>query len=150
MIRHPRRLEQVLGERERAARVAGKQDVRRDRRGGAEVDRHQPEDKLDGVSSGEPQPESGGVADGLRTAVERTIAATAGTAAETRGRAQELLDEVARRGQRTREGFGGIRFATAQELRALENRIADLESRLEALEVATRATPGAANPKPKA
>jgi hypothetical protein len=150
MIRHPGRLEQVLGERERAARVAGKQGVRRDRGGGAEVDRHLAEDKLDGVSSGEPKRESGGVADGLRTAVERTIAATAGTAAETRGRAQELLDEVARRGQRTREGFGGIRFATAQELRALENRIADLESRLEALEVAVGSTSGRPNPNPEA
>lgn len=98
--------------------------------------------------AGEAKSESSGVADSLRTAVERTIAATAGTAAETRGRAQELLDEVARRGQRTREGVGGIRFATAQELRALEDRLAAIESRLDALEVAFRsAPPGQSNPK---
>jgi hypothetical protein len=93
------------------------------------------------VSAEESKRESGGVADSLRTAVERTIAATAGTAAETRGRAQELLDEVARRGQRTREGFEGMRFASAQELRAVEERLAGIESRLEALEIVLGSSP---------
>ena len=35
----------------------------------------------------------------LRSAIERTFEATAGSAASTRDRAVELLDEVARRGR---------------------------------------------------
>jgi polyhydroxyalkanoate synthesis regulator phasin len=41
--------------------------------------------------------------DPLRSAVERTLAATAGSAAETRQRARDLLDEVARRGEAARD-----------------------------------------------
>lgn len=111
------------------------------------------------MSEAESPSEKGGVSDGLRAAVERTLAATAGTAAETRGRAQELLDEVARRGigardevarrgQRTREGLGRIRFATAEELEALGERLGQLELRLERLEVAAR-TSAAAESKSK-
>ena len=99
------------------------------------------------MSAEQSRSERGGVADSLRTAVERTLEATAGTAAGTRGRAQELLDEVARRGQRTREGLTGIRLASVQELRAMEERLADLESRLEALETAIRSTPAETNAK---
>lgn len=71
------------------------------------------------MSQGDPTSEPrGGVQDALRAAVERTIAATAETAATTRqraqslveeapdsvrGRARELLDEVARRGVEARE-----------------------------------------------
>ena len=44
-----------------------------------------------------------GASDALRSAIERTFAATAGSAAETRDRAGELLDDVARRGQEARE-----------------------------------------------
>lgn len=101
------------------------------------------------MSAEESRSEGGGVADSLRTAVERTLEATAGTASETRGRAQELLDEVARRGLRTREGLMGIRLASVQDLRAMEERLAGLESRLEALEVAHRVSPGESNVKPK-
>lgn len=43
------------------------------------------------------------VGDSLRAAVERTLAATVAPAAETRQRAQELLDEVVRRGRSARE-----------------------------------------------
>jgi polyhydroxyalkanoate synthesis regulator phasin len=99
------------------------------------------------VSAGESKSDAGGVADSLRTAVERTLAATAGTASETRGRAQELLDEVARRGQRTREGLAGMRLASAQEVRVIEDRLAALETRLEALEIAVRSASGKANSK---
>src|SRR5207247_6762051 len=49
--------------------------------------------------SGEATPPDRRVADALRAAVERTLAATAGSAAMTRDRATELLDEVARRGR---------------------------------------------------
>lgn len=43
------------------------------------------------------------VGEALRAAVERTLAATAGSAVETRQRAEALLDEVARRGVAARE-----------------------------------------------
>ena len=44
----------------------------------------------------------------LRSAIERTFEATAGPAANTRDRAVELLDEVAKRGREVREGLGKI------------------------------------------
>lgn len=47
--------------------------------------------------------ERGGVSEALRSAIERTFAATADSAAETRERAGELLDDAARRGQEARE-----------------------------------------------
>jgi polyhydroxyalkanoate synthesis regulator phasin len=45
----------------------------------------------------------GGASDALRTAIEKTFAATSGSAAETRDRAGDLLDDVARRGQEARD-----------------------------------------------
>lgn len=51
-----------------------------------------------------PEPDAGGGAsDALRSAIEKTFAATAGSAVETRERAGELLDDVARRGQEARD-----------------------------------------------
>ena len=50
----------------------------------------------------EPDP-GGGASEALRSAIERTFAATAGSAADTRERAGELLDDVARRGQEARD-----------------------------------------------
>ena len=44
----------------------------------------------------------------LRSAIERTFEATAGSAASTRDRAVELLDEVAKRGREVREQLGKI------------------------------------------
>ncbi len=46
------------------------------------------------------------VAESLRAAVERTLAATAGSASEAGQRARELLDDVARRGEAAREEVG--------------------------------------------
>jgi hypothetical protein len=46
--------------------------------------------------------------DALRSAIERTFEATAGSAASTRDRAVELLDEVAKRGRDVREQLGKI------------------------------------------
>lgn len=122
------------------------------------------------MSSGETEGEKGGVQERLRAAVERTVAATAGTAAETADRAQELLDEVARRGfeareevtrrgaeareevtrrgQRTREGLAKIRLAGADELQGLAARVEELEQRLERVETAIR-TAAPAQSKPK-
>jgi polyhydroxyalkanoate synthesis regulator phasin len=45
----------------------------------------------------------GGASDALKTAIEKTFAATTGSATETRERAGELLDDVARRGQEARD-----------------------------------------------
>jgi hypothetical protein len=44
----------------------------------------------------------------LRTAIERTFDATAGSAAGTRDRAVELLDEVAKRGREVRSQLGKL------------------------------------------
>ena len=83
----------------------------------------------------------------LRAAVERTLAATAGSASQTRGRAQELLDDVAKRGQEAREASASVttrvvdaiqemRLASGhvraldEQLAAVERRVADLEQRL--------------------
>jgi hypothetical protein len=46
--------------------------------------------------------------DALRSAIERTFEATSGSAASTRDRAVELLDEVAKRGRDVRDQLGRI------------------------------------------
>ncbi len=97
-----------------------------------------------------------GVGDALREAVERTLAATAGSAASTRDRAGELVDEItrrgreagddlSRRGQEAREGIArrgqvaGAELAKrgqdagaelARRLEVLEARLADVEDGL--------------------
>ncbi len=100
------------------------------------------------------------VGDALRTAVERTLASTAEGAAGTRRRAQDLLDEAARRGLAAREEVsrrGGaareevsrrgeeasnrlaeviadLRLADRDDLGVLSDQIHELESRLGSLE----------------
>lgn len=80
--------------------------------------------------------------DRLLSAIERTMVATA---AETRERAGELLDEATRRGQGAREASAGLtqrvveavqdlRLATGDDVRQLERTIAELERRVAALE----------------
>jgi hypothetical protein len=44
----------------------------------------------------------------LRSAIERTFDATAGSAASTRDRAVELLDEIAKRGREARSQLGRL------------------------------------------
>jgi polyhydroxyalkanoate synthesis regulator phasin len=97
-----------------------------------------------------------GISENLREAIERTFAATAESAAGTRGRAQELLDEVSRRGQGAREvvaqrgqeardassgaaarvieAVEGMRLPSREDLRELQDRLGALERRLAALE----------------
>jgi polyhydroxyalkanoate synthesis regulator phasin len=62
--------------------------------------------------------QEGGLPDALRTAVERTLQATADSAAGGRERTAEMLDEVAKRGQEAREGIArrgqGARDAVAR------------------------------------
>ena len=87
----------------------------------------------------------GGVADAVRAAVERTMRATAGSAASTRERAGELVDEVVRRGRepatscaRRGQEAGAELARRGQEatgevgrrLELLERRLAELEGRL--------------------
>lgn len=98
------------------------------------------------------QKEQRGIPEGLREAIERTFAATA----EAGGRAQELLDEVARRGQDARdaitqrgqeaqeasagaaarvvEAIEGMRLASKEDVRELEEKLAELSKRVAALE----------------
>jgi polyhydroxyalkanoate synthesis regulator phasin len=101
------------------------------------------------AGSKRPQQSRGGLPDELRTAIERTFAAVAGSAAETRERAGELLDEAVRRGIEAREA--AVRRGTEarkavrrrgqqmsdeavkrsqQELEALRKRVAELEQSL--------------------
>lgn len=89
--------------------------------------------------------ETRGVGDALRAAVERTLEATAGPTADTRERAAELLDEVARRGRearaelsrRSHEAGAGLarrgqatRDELGRRLEALEGRLASIEALL--------------------
>jgi polyhydroxyalkanoate synthesis regulator phasin len=90
-----------------------------------------------------------GISEALRSAIESTFAATAGSAGETRERAAELLDEVVKRGgdardelvRRGREaGEGVVRKGqdagadvvarVEEELRSISERLAKLESSL--------------------
>lgn len=83
--------------------------------------------------------------DALRKAVERTFAASAEGAAETRDRAEEMLDQVARRGREARESSAGaasrvieavegMRLASRDDVRALSDRVEELSRRVSELE----------------
>jgi polyhydroxyalkanoate synthesis regulator phasin len=111
---------------------------------------------LQGVSEQRKQDEARGMPDSLRTAIERTFAATAEGAAETRERAGEVLDDVARRGREAREAVAGraqeardssagaatrvieaiegMRLASHDEVRELSKQIDELSKRVEKLE----------------
>jgi len=122
-----------------------------------------------------------GVTDAVRTAVERTMRATAGSAATTRGRAIGIADEVVRRGRDARAqlarrgqeagaeisrrgqeaGAGLIRRGqeatgeVGRRLEALEQRLAELEDRLETqaegeVEGGREGDPNSADPYPRA
>jgi polyhydroxyalkanoate synthesis regulator phasin len=82
--------------------------------------------------------EQSGISDALRRAIESTFAATAGPAGETRERAGELLDEVAKRGRgardevtkRGREASADVVSRVEDELHAISERLAKLEASL--------------------
>jgi polyhydroxyalkanoate synthesis regulator phasin len=103
----------------------------------------------------------GGVAESVRAAVERTMRATAGSAATTRERAGELVDEVVRRGRDARDelarrgqeaGAGLARRGqeatgeVSRRLELLERRLAELEGRLGAENGVEVGTQGATTP----
>jgi polyhydroxyalkanoate synthesis regulator phasin len=113
-------------------------------------------------------PDEKGISDNLREAIERTFAATAESAAGTRGRAQDLLDEVSRRGQdaaeavtqrgqearesvvsRVVEAVEGMRLATHEEVKDLEQRLAKLSERVAAIEAAEKPSAKGAGDAPK-
>lgn len=85
---------------------------------------------------------SEGLGEALRAAVERTLGATAGSATETRQRAQELLDDVARRGHAAREEVARrgeeattrLAEAISELRRADRDELGDVLRRLEAVE----------------
>ena len=105
-----------------------------------------------------PEGDDGGVADALRAAIERTLAATAPAAGQTRERAGEIVGEISKRGQDARDELarrarrpaprsrgwdrrlampsrGGALEATGElrsQLDALEKRLASVEDRLKA------------------
>lgn len=96
-------------------------------------------------------------ADALRTAVDRTVTATVGQAAVTRGRAQELVDDVAQAAGRVRDVLEDLRVATKEDLREirgeldrLDARIATLESRASAARRPAAAKGSKSKPKGKA
>ena len=96
------------------------------------------------------------VPDSLRQAIERTFSATAEGAAETRDRASEMLDDVARRGReagksvagraqearessagaasKVIEAIEGMRLASHEDVRELTKQVEQLSRRVEKLE----------------
>ena len=102
-----------------------------------------------------PPAEGERVGDALRTAVERTLAATADSAEGTRQRAQDLLDDVVRRGQGAREEVVRRRDAAttklAEALSELRREdaagVADMLARLEAVERRLAALEAASYPR---
>jgi polyhydroxyalkanoate synthesis regulator phasin len=101
-----------------------------------------------------------GLPEGLRTAIERTFAATAEGAAGTRDRAEGMLDEVARRGREARQAVSeraqdaressagaaakvidaveGMRVANREDLRELSGQVAELSKQVDRLETRVR------------
>ena len=106
------------------------------------------------------------MADALRTAVERTMKATAGSAATSRDRATGLLDDIVRRGREARGELArrgqeaGAELArrgqeatgeAGRRIELLEQRLAELERRLgpESGEPASGPGPTVQYPKPE-
>jgi polyhydroxyalkanoate synthesis regulator phasin len=105
-----------------------------------------------------PGSDEGGPSEALRAAIERTFEATAGSAAETRARARDLLDEVVRRGQEAADA-SARRLEEARETstrrleeardasaRRLEAELRALSERLEKLESTVRGSGGKGKP----
>lgn len=95
------------------------------------------------------QRDEGGVGETLRAAVERTLAATTPAAAQTRDRAAELVDEIARRGQEARDELArrgqGAQAELARQIEGLEKRLASIEELLRRSD----GSPGGAERDPK-
>jgi polyhydroxyalkanoate synthesis regulator phasin len=91
-----------------------------------------------------------GRADAVRNAAAQAFEATAGQAATTRERAQELADELARAAGRVIGAIDELRPATADDIRSLREDVRALEGRVAALEAApAEPKPKSKKPKPK-
>src|SRR5687767_3919747 len=127
---------------------------------------------------GRSESDDGGVGEALRAAIERTLAATAPAAGQTRERAGEIVDEISKRGQgardelarrgqeagaelarlgqEAREAISRRGLEATGELRsqldALERRLESVEERLKAAQASTAAAepPESADSKPQA
>jgi cytochrome c556 len=79
-------------------------------------------------------------AEAVRSAVDEAFAAAAGqaqaTAQSTRGRAQDLFDEMGRAAGRVRGALDDLRPVSADEVRALRRELQALSERVAALEQA--------------
>jgi len=73
-------------------------------------------------------------ADAVRSAVDDAFAAAAGQAQSTRGRAQEIVEELTGAAGRMREVLDDLRPPTGDELRELRQEVASLRTRVEKLE----------------
>jgi phage shock protein A len=93
--------------------------------------------------------------DAVRDAVERTVQATLGGAEQTRGRAQEALDDVVSGAEqsaktvraRVRKTVEATRPATGEDIRALRREIRALAKRVDELE--GKSSTAKAKPKAK-
>ena len=94
------------------------------------------------------------IPESVSEAVERTFQSTLGSAAIGRERAQELVDEIAKRGSdsarsagelghRIRESIKDLRLATGDDVKRLQAMIDRLDKRLAEIERGTRGDSGA-------
>ena len=81
-------------------------------------------------SRGGPPRNPAEAADAVRSAVDQTFQATLGA----RGRAQELVDELATAASRVRDALDEVRLATGDDVKDLRKEIRKLERRVTALE----------------
>ena len=73
----------------------------------------------------------------VRKAVDQAFQSTAGSAtSQARGRAQDLVDDLAQAAGRVREAIDDLRPPTSEEIRGLRADVRALEERVAALETA--------------
>jgi polyhydroxyalkanoate synthesis regulator phasin len=76
--------------------------------------------------------------DAVRSAVDDAFSAAAGQAQSTRGRAQDLVDEMGRVTGRVGKALDDLRPPSAEDLRALRREVQELKDRVAALEQAAK------------
>jgi polyhydroxyalkanoate synthesis regulator phasin len=76
--------------------------------------------------------------DAVRNAVDDAFSAAAGQAQSTRGRAQDLVDEMGRVTGRVGKALDDLRPPSAEDLRALRREVQELKDRVAALEQAAK------------
>jgi len=72
----------------------------------------------------------------LKAAVDKTFQATVGGAQVTRGRAQEIVDDVSQAAGKVRSVLEDLRLATGEDVKSLRDEISELKSRVKKLEQA--------------